>query len=146
MVTSISIGRKKFCWQCFGVRIFMIDNIPIWLIALDYFLACLMVILLVNFILNLFLSEASNFILYRFITKLANPIINITNKITPSFIVQPLIPMYIAWLIFMIRIYFLPLLLGYSYIGKFAFVFEKDIITQVKSIILNIAINLNYGI
>ena len=124
----------------------MINNFPIWLVALDYFLACLMVILLINFILNLFLSEASNFILYRFITKFANPIINITNKITPSFIVQPLIPIYIAWLIFMIRIYILPLILGYSYIGKFAFVFEKDIITQVKSIILNIAINLNYGI
>ena len=123
----------------------MINNFPIWLVALDYFLACLMVILLINFILNLFLSETSNFILYRFITKLANPIINITNKITPSFIVQPLIPIYIAWLIFMIRIYFLPLFLGYSYIGKFAFVFEKDLITQVKSIFLNIAINLNYG-
>ena len=123
----------------------MINNFPIWLVALDYFLACLMVILLINFILNLFLSETSNFILYRFITKLVNPIINITNKITPSFIVQPLIPIYIAWLIFMIRIYFLPLLLGYSYLGKFAFVFEKDIITQVKSIFLNIAINLNYG-
>ena len=124
----------------------MINNFPIWLIVLDYFLACLMVILLINFILNLFLSEASNFILYRFITKLANPIINITKKITPSFIVQPLIPIYIAWLIFMIRIYFLPLFLGYSNIGKFAFVFEKDLITQVKSIFLKIAINLNYGI
>ena len=123
----------------------MINNFPIWLVALDYFLACLMIILLINFILNLFLSEASNFILYRFITKLANPIINITNKITPSFIVQPLIPIYIAWLIFMIRIYILPLLLGYSYMGKFAFVFEKDLITQVKSILLNIAIDLNYG-
>ena len=110
----------------------MINNFPIWLVALDYFLACLMVILLINFILNLFLSEASNFVLYRFITKLANPIINITNKITPSFIVQPLIPIYIAWLIFMIRIYILPLLLGYSYMGKFAFVFEKDLIS-VKS-------------
>ena len=123
----------------------MINNFPIWLVALDYFLACLMVILLINFILNLFLSETSNFILYRFITKLAFPIINITNKITPSFIVQPLIPIYIAWLILMIRIYILPLLLGYSYMGKFAFVFEKDLITQVKSIFLNIAINLNYG-
>ena len=123
----------------------MINNFPIWLIAPDYFLACLMVILLINFILNLFLSEASNFILYRFITKLANPVINITNKITPSFIVQPLIPIYIAWLIFLIRIYLLPLLLGYSYIGRFAFVFEKDLISQVKSMFLNIAINLNYG-
>ena len=123
----------------------MTNNFPIWLVAIDYFLACLMVILLINFILNLFLSEASNFVLYRFITKLSNPIKNITRKITPSFIVQPLIPIYIAWLIFMIRIYLLPLFLGYSYIGKFAFVFEKDLITQVKSIFLNIAINLNYG-
>ena len=124
----------------------MINNFPMWLIVPDYFLACLMVILLIKFILNLFLSEASNFVLYRFTTKLANPIINITNKITPSFIVQPLIPIYIAWLILMIRIYLLPLFLGYSYMGKFAFVFEKDLISQVKSIFLNIAINLNYGL
>ena len=124
----------------------MVNNFPMWLVELDYFLACLMVILLINFILNLFLSETSNFVLYRLITKLTNPIINITNKITPSFIVQPLVPIYIAWLIFMIRIYLLPLFLGYSYIGKFAFVFEKDLISQVKSIFLNIAINLNYGL
>ena len=124
----------------------MINNFPIWLVGLDYFLACLMVILLINFILNLFLSEASNFVLYRFIAKLSNPIKNITKKITPSFIVQPLIPIYIAWLIFVIRMYLLPLFLGYSYMGKFAFVFEKDLITQVKSIFLNIAINLNYGL
>ena len=123
----------------------MINNFPIWLVVLDYFLACLMIILLAKFILNLFLSEVSNFILYRFITKLSYPIINITNKITPNFIVQQLIPIYLAWLIFMLRIYLLPLFLGYSYVGKFAFTFEKDLITQVKSLFLNIAINLNYG-
>ena len=124
----------------------MTTNFPIWLVALDYFLACLMIILLINFVLNLFFSEANNFVLYRFITKLTNPIINITSKITPNFIVQQLISIYIAWLILMIRIYILPLILGYSYMGKFAFTFEKDLITQVKSIFLNIAINLNYGI
>ena len=123
----------------------MINNFPIWLIVFDYFLACLMIILLINFIFNLFLSEVSNFVLYRFISKLTYPIINLTNKITPSFIVRPIIPMYIAWMIFMLRIYLLPLFLGYSYIGKFAFTFEKDLITQVKSIFLNIALNLNYG-
>ena len=123
----------------------MINNFPLWLVALDYFLACLMIILLTKFILNLFFSEVSNFVLYRFINKLAHPIINITNKITPNFIVQPLIPIYVAWLIFMLRVYLLPLFLGYSYMGKFAFTLEKDIIIQVKSIFLNIAINLNYG-
>ena len=123
----------------------MINNFPIWLITLDYFLACLMIILLINFIFNLFFSEVSNFVLYRFISKLTNPIINLTNRITPSFIVRPIIPMYIAWMIFMLRIYLLPLFLGYSYIGKFAFTFEKDVINQVKSVFLDIAINLNYG-
>ena len=123
----------------------MINNFPIWLTAIDYFLACLMIVLLINFIFNLFLSEVSNFVLYRYISKLTNPIINLTNRITPSFIVQPLITIYIAWLILMIRIYLLPLFLGYSYMGKFAFVFEKDLITKVKSIFLTIAINLNYG-
>ena len=123
----------------------MINAFPMWLVAFDYFLACLMFILLINFILNLFLSEFSNFVLYRFITKLTNPIIIFTNKITPNFIVQPLIPIYIAWIIFMVRLYFLPLLLGYSNLGKFAFIFEKDLITLVKSIFLDIAINLNYG-
>ena len=123
----------------------MINNFPIWLIVFDYFLACLMIVLLINFIFNLFLSEVSNFVLYRFISKLTHPIINLTNKITPSFIVRPLIPMYIAWMIFMLRVYLLPLFLGYSYVGKFAFTFEKDLITQVKSIFLNIALNLNYG-
>ena len=123
----------------------MINNFPMWLVALDYFLACLMIILLTKFILNLFLSEVSNFVLYRFITKLAHPIVNITNKITPNFIVQPLIPIYVAWLIFMLRVYLLPLFLGYSYMGKFAFTLERDLITQVKSVFLDIAINLNYG-
>ena len=123
----------------------MTTNFPIWLVALDYFLACLMIILLTKFILNLFFNEVSNFVLYRFITKLAQPIVNVTNKITPNFIVRQLIPIYLAWLIFMLRVYLLPLFLGYSYMGKFAFTFEKDLITQVKSLFLNIAINLNYG-
>ena len=123
----------------------MINNFPIWLITFDYFLACLMIILLINFILRLFFSEDSNFILCRYISKFSHTIINITNKITPSFIVQPLIPIYIAWLIFMLRVYLLPLFLGYSYMGKFAFTFEKELITQLKSIFLSIAINLNYG-
>ena len=123
----------------------MINNFPVWLVALDYFLACLMIILLTKFILNLFLSEVSNFVLYSFITKLAQPILNITNKITPNFIVQPLIPIYIAWLILMLRVYLLPLFIGYSYMGKFAFTLERDLIIQLKSVFLDIAVNLNYG-
>ena len=121
-------------------------SFPVWIIIIDYILAVIMAILVFKFLLNLFISEDSNLGFFKFFTKITSPIINITFKATPNFIVQPLIPLYIAWLFFMIRIYFLPLLLGYSYIGKFAFVFEKQIIEQIKSIILNIALYLNYGI
>ena len=121
-------------------------SFPIWIIIIDYILALIMAILVFKFLLNLFIDEGSNLGFFKFFTKITSPIINITFKATPNFIVQPLIPLYIAWLFFMIRIYFLPLVLGYSYIGKFAFVFEKQIIEQIKSIILNIALYLNYGI
>ena len=121
-------------------------SFPIWLIIIDYILALIMAILILKFVLNLFINEESNFSFYKFFTKITSPILNATVKITPKFIVQPLIPLYLAWLFFMIRIYFLPLLLGYSYIGTFAFIFEKQTIQQIKSIILNIALYLNYGI
>ena len=124
----------------------MTNTFPIWLLGIDYLLAFLMFILLMKFILSLFLSENNNFIFFRFINRIVQPIINITIRITPGFIVQPIIPLYLAWLIFMIRLYILPLSIGYLYIGKFAFTFEKDLFTEIKSMFLNIAINLNYGI
>tara|TARA_B100001564_G_scaffold273207_1_gene234919 strand:+ start:126 stop:500 length:375 start_codon:yes stop_codon:yes gene_type:complete len=124
----------------------MINTFPIWLIAIDYIFAILMLILVLKFILNLFFNEGSNLVFFSFISKITLPILNISKRITPSFIVQPIIPLYIGWLLFMIRIYFLPLFLGFDYIGKFAFIFEKKLFSQIKSIMLDVALNLNYGI
>ena len=124
----------------------MIISFPIWLITIDYILALIIAILVLKFVLNLFINEESNLSFFKFFTKLTSPILNVTLRVTPNFIVQPLIPLYVAWLFFMIRIYFLPLVLGYSYIGTFAFEFEKQIIEQIKSIILSIALYLNYGL
>ena len=121
-------------------------SFPIWIIIIDYILALIMAVLVFKFLLNLFINEGSNLGFFKFFTRITSPILNITFRVTPNFIVKPLIPLYVAWLFFMIRIYFLPLLLGYSYIGSFAFVFEKQIIEQIKSIILNMALYLNYGI
>tara|TARA_B100001093_G_C26211151_1_gene752091 strand:- start:106 stop:480 length:375 start_codon:yes stop_codon:yes gene_type:complete len=124
----------------------MINSFPIWLIAIDYILALIMFILILKFVLNLFINEGSNLSFFQFFSKITSPILNFTFRITPNFIVQPLVPLYIAWIIFMIRIYFIPFILGNSYIGVFAFIFEKQIIAQIKSIILNMALYLNYGL
>ena len=119
---------------------------PIWLITFDYILALFMLILIFKFILNIFINEESRFSVFRFFTRLTQPILDISVKLTPKFIVKPIIPLYLAWLIFMVRIYILPILIGFSYSGKFAFVFEKDLITFINSSILNMALYLNYGI
>ncbi len=124
----------------------MTISFPIWLIAIDYILAILMIILLLKFTLNLFINEESNLIFFRFINKITYPVFSLTDRVTPNFMVQPIIPLYLAWIVLMVRLYGLPLFLGNKYMGKFAFVFEKDLIAQFKSLILGVALNLNYGI
>jgi hypothetical protein len=124
----------------------MIIIFPIWLIAIDYLFGFLMSIFIIKFILNILLPEESTFFIINLFKKITEPIIKFSNKLIPYFIVKPIIPLYLAWLIFMIRIYILPLLLGYSSIGQFSFVFEKDIISSLNSTILNIALYLNYGL
>jgi len=124
----------------------MIIIFPIWLVAIDYLFGFLMALFIIKFILNILLPEESTFFILSLLKKITEPIIKFSNKLIPYFIVKPIIPLYIAWLIFMIRIYILPLLLGYSSIGHFSFVFEKDIISTLNSTVLNIALYLNYGL
>ncbi len=124
----------------------MINTFPIWLIIIDYIFGFIMIILSLKFILNLFINEDSKLSIFLFFNKLTSPIVNATSKITPNFIVVPLKPLYLAWIILMIRLYFLPILIGYSYLGTFAFVFEKNIISIINDITLNLALYLNYGI
>ena len=124
----------------------MMNTFPIWLIIIDYIFGFIMIILSLKFILNLFINEDSKLSIFLFFNKLTSPIVNATSKITPNFIVVPLKPLYLAWIILMIRLYFLPILIGPSYLGKFAFVFEKNIISVINDLTLNLALYLNYGI
>ena len=124
----------------------MMNTFPIWLIIIDYIFGFIMIILSLKFILNLFINEDSKLSIFLFFNKLTSPIVNATSKITPNFIVVPLKPLYLAWIILMIRLYFLPILIGYSYLGTFAFVFEKNIISIINDVTLNLALYLNYGI
>jgi hypothetical protein len=124
----------------------MINTFPFWLVIIDYLFGILMIILSLKFFLNLFINEDSKLSFFIFISKVTSPMVNATSKITPNFIVAPLKPLYLAWIILMVRIYFIPMLIGYSYIGVFAFIFEKNLITTINNLTLNIALYLNYGI
>ena len=124
----------------------MMNTFPIWLIIIDCIFGFIMIILSLKFILNLFINEDSKLSIFLFFNKLTSPIVNATSKITPNFIVVPLKPLYLAWIILMIRLYFLPILIGPSYLGTFAFVLEKNIISIINDVTLNLALYLNYGI
>ncbi|MGE0845954.1 MAG: hypothetical protein AB7L41_06770 [Flavobacteriaceae bacterium] len=100
---------------------------PIWVLAIDYVLGLVMWTLIGRAAMNLFLPEDSPFFFMRFFVKATNPLLRIFKPITPSFLVEPLVPLYVAWFIFMFRFYLMPWLLGYSVMGMLSFPLESDI-------------------
>ncbi len=60
-----------------------------------------------------------------------NPLLRIFKPVTPSFLVEPLVPLFIAWFFFMIRFYLMPWLLGYSVMGMLSFPLEGDIARMI---------------
>ena len=76
---------------------------------------------------NIFLPENSSFFFMRVFVKYTNPVIKLFKYVTPSFIVQPLVPLFIAWFFYMFRFYFMPYVLGYSVIGMLSFPLESEI-------------------
>ena len=66
--------------------------------------------------------------------KLTNPLIKLFKPITPSFIIDPLVPLYVAWFFYMVRFYLMPYLLGYSVMGMLSFPLESEIATEIYRI------------
>ena len=97
----------------------------------DYILGIIMWTLIGKVAMNIFQKENSEFFFMKVFVKFTNPFIKIFRPITPSFIIQPLVPLYIAWFFFMIRFYLMPYILGYSVIGMLLFPLESEISRQI---------------
>ena len=104
----------------------MIEGFPIWVVSIDYLLGVVMWTLIGRFAMGIFLSEDSSFFFMRFFVNSTNPVIKLFAIVTPSFLVQPLIPLYVAWFFFMVRFYVMPWLLGYSVMGMLSFPLETE--------------------
>ena len=57
----------------------------------------------------------------------SNPVLRVFRPVTPKFLIEPLVPLFVAWFFFMIRFYLMPWLLGYSVMGMLSFPLEGDI-------------------
>ena len=83
---------------------------------------------------NIFQREDSQFFFMRVFVKYTNPVIKIFKFITPSFIIAPIVPLYVAWFFYMIRFYLMPYLMGYSVMGMLSFPLESEIAREIYRI------------
>ena len=86
---------------------------------IDYILGVIMWTLIGRVAMNIFQREDSQFFFMRVFVKFTNTLINIFKPITTKFIIQPIVPLYVAWFFFLNRIYFIPLVLVYTFMGMF---------------------------
>ena len=98
---------------------------------IDYILGVIMWTLIGRVAMNIFQKEDSQFFFMKVFVKYTNPLIKLFGPITPSFIIGPLVPLYVAWFFYMIRFYLMPWILGYSVMGMLSFPLESEISRQI---------------
>ena len=98
---------------------------------IDYIMGMIMWTLIGRVAMNIFQREDSNFFFMKIFVKLTDLFIRIFSFITPSFIIRPLVPLYVAWFFFMFRFYLMPYILGYSVMGMLSFPLESDIAGEI---------------
>ena len=106
----------------------------IWILTLDYLLGIVMWTLIGRSAMNIFQREDSDFFFMRVFVKFTNPLLRLFDPITPSFLLRPMVPLYVAWFFYLFRFYLMPYLLGYSVMGMLSFPLESDISKELYSI------------
>ena len=101
--------------------------IPLWAIAFDYLLGMVMWTLIGRSAMNIFLPITSDFFFMKAFVRLTDPVLRVFRPITPGFLLDAVIPLYVAWFFYMIRFYVMPGLLGYSVMGMLSFPLESEI-------------------
>lgn len=104
-----------------------IGAFPLWVIVVDYVLGMVMWTLIGRSAMNLFLPVTSEFFFMKAFVRLTDPILKVFKPITPGFLLDPIVPLYVAWFFFIFRFYIMPWLLGYSVMGMLSFPLESDI-------------------
>ena len=106
--------------------------IPLWAIVLDYLLGVVMWTLIGRSGMRIFLPENSSFFFMRFFVRSTDPLLKLFRPITPEFLIQPIVPLYVAWFFFMVRFYLMPWLLGYTVMGMLSFPLEGEVARSIS--------------
>jgi hypothetical protein len=108
-------------------------DLPLGLVLFDCALGAMMWVLVGRFAVAIFLPDNSPLFLMRWIVRVTDPIFRSTIAITPSFLTERLKPLYIAWLLLILRFYALPLLLDYTTTDILSLPLEGGIARLIES-------------
>ena len=108
---------------------------PIWVLIIDYALGAVMWTLIGRFALGLFLPPDSNWGFLRIIRQLTDPLLRLFRPITPGFLVDAVVPLFVAWFFYMLRFYVMPPLLGYGVMGMLSFPLESSIAKALAALL-----------
>jgi hypothetical protein len=108
---------------------------PIWVVAIDYVLGLVMWTLIARVAMNIFLPLNSDFFFMKAFVKLTNPVLRVFRPVTPGFLIDPLVPLFVAWFFFMVRFYLMPWLLGYDVMGMLSSPLEGDVAPAIYNIL-----------
>ncbi len=103
------------------------DAFPLWVLVVDYLLGVIMWTLIGRSAMNVFLPINSDFFFMRVFVRSTNPLLAAFKPITPGFLADPVVLLYVAWFFYMFRFYAMPWMLGYSVMGMLSFPLESDI-------------------
>lgn len=103
------------------------EAIPLTITIIDYIAGMVMWTLIGRAGMNIFLPIDSKFFFMKAFVFLTDPFLRMFRPITPGFLLEPMVPLYVAWFFYMFRFYLMPWLLGYSVMGMLSFPLESDI-------------------
>lgn len=84
------------------------DSLPreAWVLAVDYLFAALIYTMLGRFVLGLFVPPEWDNYIWRFFRRVTDPALAVTERLTPSFMVDAFLPLVAVWWLFVARVVF----------------------------------------
>ena len=84
------------------------DSLPreSWVLAVDYLFAALIYTMLGRFVLGLFVPPEWDNYIWRFFRRVTDPVLAVTERLTPRFMVEAFLPLVAVWWLFVARILF----------------------------------------
>ena len=110
-------------------------SFPLWAIVIDYLLGVVMWTLIGRFAMNMFLPVNSDFFFMKFFVAATDPLIRFFKPVTPAFLIEPVVPLFVAWFFYMVRFYLIPWLMGYSVMGMLSFPLESEIARLIYQVL-----------